>query len=252
MTVVNYLHFSGRYSKPAASVEHDVNELVKKHSLLSFTEFEIDTRERALNTPGFHLAHIENKNMSGEDGEAVLARKEEWDLLYSDAPLLTNERYVREGGATTPQLRCLRVILRHHPTGKIVALLVTHLPAHVQGHGGFYQTIVQQRVTVYREGVKGLKRVKRDTKKRWRPNEFIVTSDWNLDIKQAWVRAFLKMSFPSLHPNFSAPYPSLGSLGNRIIDITLTTMKVRKPGRILQGFPSSDHRPVETVLEFNQ
>ena len=136
-------------------------------------------------------------------------------------------------------------MLRHKKTGRKVLVSVVHLPSNVEGdwRDGAY------RVFVWRDAQKNWKRIINDLRKQ-HGGKVMYVADWNLNFKRLRFRALMKTLYPTLKLTWKPPFGAAGTHHKRIIDATVTNMRIVQKARLIRDDNSSDHRPYLEELDF--
>jgi hypothetical protein len=142
------------------------------------------------------------------------------------------------------------------------------MPAHVEGHGGWRTTEFkwQARKNAYLSSLGNWGGHVADLVNKHKPDMTLVVADWNLNLKQDWVRALIRNSFagytcmwqrfPTTGGSLDGgPVGPLGAKGidsaDRIIDGTLGRfVRVWIEPNLMARVSSSDHRPYKEGFEF--
>jgi hypothetical protein len=78
----------------------------------------------------------------------------------------------------------------------------------------------------------------------------VIDGDWNLDVRRPVVRRFFATFFPRLH--WTHDRHTRGTHGNRLIDGTLTNLRVVQPARTLTRMDGFDHAATLTILALDK
>lgn len=238
--MINHLHSSGKNDRALSKVQEALQEYAEVADLITLTEQQ--RRSKAdLSMPGWEVT---KKAGPGDGDPAVLTDRRVWKVVRVWIDKLS-DREQRRGPGGPPPPHALTVLLEHRKNGKRLLVSVVHLPSHVQGdwRENAY------RVRLWRECVKEWKR-KVNRRRRIFKAKVMFIADWNLDIKKRWVRAVLKFYFPALRLTWRKPFPGRGTHHRRIIDATMTNLRVKKKAKLFRDDDSSDHRPYEETLDF--
>lgn len=239
--MINHLHSSGKYDRNLLTVRKALFDYAEAGAdLITLTEQQFRS-VNDLYLPGWGVA---KRSGPGDGDPAILMNLLYWKTVKVWVDQLS-EKEQRRGPGGPPPPHALTVLLKHRKTGEQLLVSVAHLPSHVQGdwRDNAY------RVRLWRECVKKWKR-KVNRRRRIYKAKTMFVADWNLDIKKAWVRAVLKFYFPALRLTWRKPFPPYGTHYNRIIDATMTNLKVKRKAKLFKDDSSSDHRPYDEVLDF--
>jgi hypothetical protein len=154
------------------------------------------------------------------------------------------------------------VFLKHTETGHKLMVSVTHMPAHVEGAGGWRTTENkwQARKNAYMSSMTNWSTHVRGLELKHKPDSIMVVADWNLNLKETWVRDYMRNAWGTQYKQAWQRYPTEGgsmsggavaplgapgkSQGDRIIDGTLYKgLKVDHEPNLMARVSSSDHRP---------
>lgn len=119
---------------------------------------------------------------------------------------------------------------------------VSHLPSSVQGADGFNNE--DQRVRAWKSDATEWARVVEDLRNQFSGLDAVfVVADWNLDMNKAWCRAQVEDRFHGLKLSYKKDSSDRGTLDNRVIDATLSSVKPTKYAVVLGNTVASDHNP---------
>lgn len=238
--MIKHIHSSGKNDRSLASVKKALSLYATAANLITLTEQQ--HRDSVdLWMPGWEVV---KQTGPGAGDPAVLIRSDDWEVERVWVDKLSDKEQ-RRGPGGPPPAHALTVLLGHRKTRKTLIVSVAHLPSHVQGdwRDNAY------RVKLWRECVKGWRSKVEPRRKRYGA-KIAYIADWNLDIKKAWVRAVLRGYFPGLKLTWKKPFPNDGTHHKRIIDATLTNLRVKRKAVLVRDDDSSDHRPYQDVLDF--
>ena len=253
MSTLGYVHHSGRYNRTGADLGA---ALVAQASLpgvsvIGVTETARKARDHgardALAAIGWAYAHPEY----AECGVAYDARR--FTRVHARVVQVSNVRTWSHDGKLRAPFTVLFVLLREDATGLTYLVTVGHTPSHVATRRGWYRN---HRARQHRDGLKGWRHALTYFRRHWRPTGGVVLSvDLNLDLRQRWVRTYLRASFPGLTLVQDSGY--VHTHDTRCIDAVLVDRRLR-PRRWFRGrrirvvsAKDSDHRSIITRLARN-
>lgn len=215
------LHASGLHSTSNADVRAWVAGQIKAHAPAYLTHTEAGRHRSALTLhDGYGVVHPRGDEGQAEcaiqyrlDGPARIGTG--WPIRLSSLPI------PRRSGdfcyATYAEFED-----HHH--------LAIHLPSGVEGPGGLLDN---EQARVYRDAIGGLRRFVAGL-----GGPVIISADWNLDLRQPWVKDYLRTHFPDFTPT-AIPVAG-GTHGKRFIDFSLVR-GFTAVGDVIAN-PTSDHR----------
>lgn len=213
--------------------------------LLTITEVDAPARSKQIAERGWGYV-VGNK--SPRDESSVAWRKSKFNMIYGRTHRLTKRTYLNDRGWRTAPPYGTFVVLETE--GKKILVGVTHFPWGVVREilAGKKKTQV---ALSFASQYAGFKRVANRLAKRYDADAVLLTADWNIDIKSVAVRTWFKATAPTYKVNWKAPYPRAGTLGRRLIDISLLRGRIRVKGspRVLAHDESSDHTPFAQNIE---
>lgn len=228
---------SGRWDKPAALMVKALTDSMEHSNITHLTEVAGKQRAPALKAAckkhDWALAHAGARPL----GEcAVVADKTVWSM-YSWEPYEIGP----DLGPGSIEVAVVAV-LDHVESGIRLLTTEAHLPATVEG----VWSKKTPRVLAYRKCIVEWKKVIKAAESKHHPDAVIITADWNLDLHKAWVRAWVKVTFPGY--SLVKEIPKRGShgaaLNGRLIDWCLTKNVKDATLDVLDGDGSSDHKRV--------
>lgn len=224
-------------------------------SLITLTEVNTPSRIHTLMEKGWgHYAG--GKGSGGGDDGAIAWKKEIWHRKEAFARKLTAVRYTRAlANKPGPHVWSCNVLLKHVRTEKTLLVSVTHMPAHIQGHWKHPGTDEwKARKEAYTDSMHQWSDGVANQINRWSPDGVLVVADWNLNLKDQWVREYLGQHWNKkcgLRRAWTDFPTSGGSLeGNRIIDGSYYGgMEVTGEPELGARVRSSDHRPFKETFK---
>lgn len=238
--MIKHIHSSGRYDRSPASVARAVRQYAKVCNLITLTEMQDRERSNALKMDGWTVTKFYGP---GDGDPALVSKDSDWIVIQKWSHQLSKYEQRRGPGGPRPP-HSLTVLLRHRESNKKLLVSVVHLPSHVEGNwfDRFYW-----RVFVWK-----------DCHKHWKENmirlrrshnaKVMMVADWNLNFKRLVFRRLVKRLHPDLTLTWRKPFPRGGTHKRRIIDATLTNLRVLHKARLIEDDASSDHRPYREVL----
>jgi hypothetical protein len=265
-TEFTHIHCSSRFDRPAAQLESDMDDWMAVASLVTVTEINNDQRAGTLREKGW--GYYNAKHGDGADECGIAWRLDTWGRMAADVTKLTNQQYFRLDGRVAEPIWCCSVVLRRVDTGHRMLVSVTHMPAHVEGKGGWRTTEYkwQARKNAYLSSLQNWGQRIRALITQHKPDMIMVVADWNLNLKQNWVRDLIRHNFTGFTQAWQRFPTTGGSLGggpvaplgapgvdyaDRIIDGTLIAGgAVTVEPNLMARVASSDHRPYREGLAF--
>lgn len=223
-------HLSSRWDRPGSALRRSVRALARSRDLLSLTEVGDAARAKALTLEAGELGFDVHQGTRLPEC-AILSRLEVWEAVRVKAFQVGPD--LGPGGPVV----FLLGLFRHRETGLLFLFGTFHFPASVEGTW----RAKGARVRAYLAAVLAARRIVRAWIRTYHPHGAMLLGDWNLSAFLAWVRAYLKATFPKWR------LPSLGNRGShgpRLIDFPLTWRMIAVAFRVLPNDGSSDHDPV--------
>lgn len=249
MTTFRHTHASLRFSRSVKATLKALAWHRERCDLLTVTEIGNPNKADVLEgVPGW--GSFRGRGPGRETG--VTWDKSVWQLVAEplSVPIAT-ETYRRKNGDRMPLRRAPVVHLRHRASGRDLFVLAVHLPSSVEGVGGLSGKA--DRVAAYESALQGLGEVVDEILDAWPDAALLVSGDWNLNLRRAWVRDLLEGStgLVSLWDDLES-LPSRGWRPGtkRIIDGSLGFDLTLRRGWIWAKRPASDHRPIHNVVAF--
>jgi hypothetical protein len=246
---IDHLHTSGRFDRSPQSVRDDLALWLRDGAvnLITATEFAGRSRIAVLRElPGWEVYN--GTERPGADDCAVVWRKDRWILVHSASKVVSTRKSYRTNGRLIPPQRVTEVLLLDRLTGRTLYVSVSHLSAHVEVSGGIRDSL---RGKVWRDATRNWARHQRQIQRQWQPTGRLLVADWNVNWKRPWFRAYVATILPAFRARWHHPWPTQGTLGNRIIDVALFTWRrLWSAGKawILSRHESSDHRAFRQQL----
>lgn len=262
-----HIHCSSRFDRSAASLESDLDHWMADSSLVTLTEISSNMRAATMREKGW--GYFNAKKSDGQDECGIAWKLDTWHQTHHVTCRLNNDAYYRLDGRPADPVVSSTVNLKRVDTGHRLMVSVTHMPAHVEGFGGWRTTEYkwQARKNAYLSSLKNWGVHIADLERKHSPDMVMVVADWNLNLKQDWVRDLIRNNFgenfkqawkrfPTSGGSLSGgPIAPLGAPGvdyaDRIIDGTIFHGgKAWFEPNLLARVNSSDHRPYKEGFEF--
>lgn len=249
--MIHHLHTSGRFDRTPQSVRDDLEVWLRDDlvNLITATEFGKNTRRDVIaNLPGWDMYNGVEK--PGGDDCLVAWKDDRFDLLKKQSTIISTKKSYRTNGSLIPPQRVTDVLLYDKKARRTLYVSVSHLSSHVEVEGGIRNSL---RGAVWRDATRNWARHQRQVKKLWQPTGRMLVADWNVDWKKAWFREYVHVIMPAFRSGWRKPYPARGTLGSRIIDLTIfhrRRLGLEKPAWLLRRHESSDHRAYREILRW--
>lgn len=263
----NHIHCSSRFDRTPASLEHDLDDWMDECSLITLTEVAKDSRASTMREKGW--SYYNARRDTGADECAIGWSNEYWSRGWAGARKLTNTRFYNLVGTPCRPIYSATTMLKRRSSGHKLLVSVTHMPAHVEGpyHWRTSAYAWQARKKAYLEALRSWNTHISAQVRQRNPDAVMIVSDWNLSLKEDWVRDLLRDRFDGYKHAWQR-FPTTGSsltqeggstawhpLGNsdhdRIIDGTLYKgLKVTREPNLMPRVRSSDHRPYKEGFRF--
>jgi hypothetical protein len=242
-----HIHCSSRFDRSAASLEADMDDWMAHSSLITVTEVRRDQKAATLREAGW--AHYNSPLGNNADVCAIAWKTSTWHRKDAFVRKLSSVRYVRAlANKPGPPTYACNAVLKHVVTDQTLLVSVTHMPAHLEGHWAHPGTDAwRARKQAYTDAMHGWSNLVLALERRYRPAGVLVVADWNLNLKEQWVRDYMaghwtKAGLRRAWVHFPTAGGSLG--GNRIIDGSYYGgLSVTGGPDLMPRVRSSDHRP---------
>jgi len=245
---LRHVHSSSRYDRSVASLIQAAKRYKFFADIITWTEVEHQHRELALHEALPNWRHITgDKSYANDCG--ISFRPNRFGLKFFDHDRATDSRYPNVKGMLRDPAYATYAVLEDLETGDVVVVAVVHLASSVEGDLRIKR--ITKRTISWTTGFIGVKRRANRLKKAWKADGVMLVADWNVDFKQAWVRALVKAMAPSYRVTWTDPNSVEGGThGRRLIDATLLRgrLAVRGSARLMRDDKSSDHRPYRERL----
>lgn len=256
-----HIHCSSRFDRSAESLEADLDTWMQSASLITLTEIDNDRRASRMAEKGWN--YFNSKLNNGQDNCGMCWDTSVWVKKRTHVAQLENVRYQTLSHHTSPFVWAISVLLGSRVDDSTLMVSLTHLPAHIQGRGGFANPRGPEdqewraRKLAYTTAMTTWSSTTKVLVKSWKPSATMCVADFNLDLKVKWVRDYLKDHWDSTGLQLAwRDFNSLGTSidgGSRVIDGTLYKgMKLDQKPRIMKSVRSSDHRPYTESFELGK
>ncbi len=229
-------HCSGHHA--ADRFQWDVldSTVDRRADVAGFTERRVRSRQAGWRS---FVPSLEGYDYAAEC--AITWRNSAFELIGSGAEQVTTKTFRRGNGATRPGVWATWVVLAD-VDGNEYLRIVAHLPSSVQN--GKRWSGKAARVVAWADAARGLRRLRRRLRRRFKVDEVTISADFNIDLtKRAW-RRVVTAAIGNRRSRVLAP--DAGTFGRRGIDGYVSTMRgeVEVAGDVA-GF---DHRPTFVTL----
>ena len=263
----NHIHCSSRFDRSAESLEASLDRWMQDCSLITLTEVRRNYRAATMREKGW--AHFNSKKDNASDDCAIVWKTEYWSRGLAVTRKLNNRAYYELSGRRCADIHSASVVLRRKSSGHKMLVSVTHMPAHIEGAHGWRSDAAhfRARKAAYLSSLANWNTHLDNLERRVRPDATLVVADWNLSLKEHWVRNLLHDRFGQEYRQAWTLFPTdggsldggpLGPLGapgksnhDRIIDGSVYKgLKVTHHPRLMPRDRSSDHRPYKESFRF--
>jgi hypothetical protein len=263
----HHIHCSSRFDRSAASLDSDITDWQTKSSLITMTEVEDDHRAAQLRAQGWGYYNCMNGPYAA-DG-AIGWDSTKWKRLHGSVRKLEKALYQRPYSGRFTHIYSVTVVLRRVDTGHKLLVSVTHFPAHIEGAGGWRTDLArwQGRKAAYLTALGNWSTHVNNQMAKQHVDGALLVADWNLNLKEHWVRNTIMDRFGSNWHMAWQAFPTAGgsmqggpvaplgapgvSSGDRIFDGSLYRgLKVDTPPNLMARVRSSDHRPYQERFTF--
>jgi hypothetical protein len=245
--VFTHIHSSSRFDRSAASLEADLDVWMADSSLITLTEMRQDYRAAMLAEKGWR--HFVSKTGNNADNCGIAWEAGVWHRKEAWVRKLSSKRWIREQARKPgPPMWATNALLKHVVTGRTLLVSVSHLPNGIQGHWKNPGTDEwAARKAVYTDSMHHWSDLILSLERRHKPDAALIVADWNLNLKEHWVRDYLhshwkKCGLKRAWVHFPTAGGSLG--GNSMIDGSYYGgLEVTDGPHLMARVRSSDHRP---------
>lgn len=246
MPAFYHVHHSGLWDASAAHWGVAVARACRAASVVSLTE---TTVFKPSGPKGWHAYHGESR--PGANEATILWDGDVWEAVGRGfAVPLSKTPFALGKGTIRPRVHAIGQVLRHRTSGRVVVFLVVHTPSAVEGAGRLVAGA--RRANAYRETLAGLSRLRRSLRKAHPDAAFVISGDWNLNLRLRWAKALLRTAMPGVRSSWRR-MPKDGTHGPRVIDDARHTRRLTTRGSILlPRVPTFDHTPVLTLFRFGK
>lgn len=245
-----HIHCSSRFDRSAASLETALDGWMADSSLITLTEVATGNRAARLREKGW--GHWVASEGGRSDDAGIAWEKKTWRSQEHWA------RKLHRGFQGLPAgLWCSDVLLKHTGSGHTLIVSCSHLPAHVNGPGGFVNIrnepaqVWAARKEAYQQAMTAWSVHVRDIMRRKRPNALLVCGDFNVSFKDNWFRDYMNQHWKDLDlalawKHFPTEGGTLG--GSRIIDGSWYHGMSTEGAVLMAHTGASDHRPYKETF----
>lgn len=248
-----HIHCSSRWDRPASALEKDLDNWMQHSSIVTLTELTNNRNAATLREKGWD--YFNSKLNNGQDDVGIAWKTSIWKRKRGWTVKLTNIQFFLRNHRPAEPVYAATVLLKHATSGHEVLVSCAHLPAHVEGAGGWRTTEYKwkARKDAYIQSHVNWSGAVRQYVKETKPDSVLVVADYNLNLKEAWVRQFLQSHWAAADLKLAwTHFPGEGgTFDNRIIDGTMYRgLKIVDQPDILGNVASSDHRPYRESFKF--
>lgn len=239
-TLFNHTHGSGRYDRSPATLLAAVTHYIDAGcSLITVTEVSKEAREAALRTAAQNKGwKVITGDKGGMDDAGIMWDTKVFTLVTGGTHVLSGYTYGGKGGGV---VYAAWAVLNDKNNHKLL-VLVAHQASGVERDGGLKGGIY--RVRKWRKDTVALKHLWNRLADEHKPTGIIVTCDWNVNIKRWYFRSLFKRMYPGMTLVPHKPWPTIGTLGTRLIDFSFVRGTIKGHHVIVHPQnSSSDHRP---------
>jgi hypothetical protein len=243
-----HYHCSSRFDRSADALETDLDAWMADSSLITLTEVDQNSKRAAMAEKGWRFHNARDSAGPGADEAAILWKVAVWHRKQVAVRRLISVRQ-QSKLAHKPQrpIWAASAVLKHAVSDQTLLVSVSHLPAHIQGNYPAGHDAWAARKVAYTTAMSTWSEHVLALQRRHHPDAVLVCADWNLNLKEDWVREYLHHHWArcGLRPAWTDFPTSGGSIGgNRIIDGSYYDgMKVAAEPDLGYRVRSSDHRP---------
>lgn len=220
-------------------------------SLITVTEVTNNNRSAKLAEKGWRYFNAKDDQGRDADNCAIAWRTDTWHRRTGKILRLSNNTFDRTFGLQNLYIYACTVVLTH-ANGQRLLVSVAHPPAHIEGPGGFKTTTQGwlARKNAYLSALKNWSRHVSDMQRKQQVDATLIVADWNLNLKDNWVRALLKEHWGDYKLSWKHFPTEGGSLGGqRIIDGSLYRGMSTDGAELMARSASSDHRPFRETFD---
>lgn len=230
-------HLSGRFDRAPKRLRNQVKaSLAAGSTIIKSTEVDRRPRAKALRS----IKGTRTLRAPGTKGEtAILFDRSVFKARKWGHQMISPPFGKRRGVMLT------WAVLEHRETGALGLETVAHYHSNVES--GFRAKAGW--ALEHRRAVAEARRLHKRLRRIWRKSGEPFSwenhsADFNLNLRRAWVRSWVRSAWPGLKPVPKKHTPKQGSHGNRLIDWFLTRGIKKRRMTVLKKHPASDHRGV--------
>lgn len=237
-----HVHSSGRFDESAAAFRLAVLMYAALCVALTVTEVDRNARARVLQMPGWNGTWGDK---GPRDDCGITTKKSDLTVIHEETWTLSHRRYVNERHELADTTEAAFQVCQDVETGEPVLLGSVHTPhEHLVLAEQLRTNHVHTDVALaYVDIVDGYFRRARELMHEYKIRHAALSGDWNLDFRQAWVRAWFAKHHPAWTLNWDPKHlPAKGTHGREIIDATfLFGLVVVGQPRLVKRDPKDDH-----------
>lgn len=240
-----HIHCSSRFDRSPASLEYDLDNWMQHSSVITLTEVVNNNRAARIAEKGWSYYNAKDDQGRDADNCAVAWRTDIWKRRIGKVLRLSNNTFDRVYGLQNLYIWASTVVLTHD-SGHRLLVSVSHPPAHIEGPNGF-KTAGEgwaARKKAYLTALTNWSTHVEDISRKQQVDGRLIVADWNLNLKDKWVRDMLKQHWGAEYHLGWKHFPTEGSRDSaRIIDGSLYWNMSTDGAELMPRVRSSDHRP---------
>lgn len=219
-----HIHCSSRFDRSAAELEEDLDQWMEKAQIITLTEVSNNRQASRMREKGWEYANA--KQHDGQDECGIAWDLTHWTRTQGWVVKLSNHRYYELNGRPAKPVYALTVLLRRKKSKHKMLVSVAHLPEAVEGDQGWNTEEARWRARkeAYISSNVNWKQAISKCVRQVKPHAVMITADWNLNLKEYWVRDFLqsKWGMTDLELAWKVfPTESSSFQANKLLDGTL-------------------------------
>lgn len=237
---IDHIHASGRFDQSARLLESSLVSYRKKASVISVTEVDDNARARLLKDDDWGGVY---GNKGPRDDCGLTWDKAVWEKVWAGTITVSPKTYVNDRGWKVDTTEAAYAVLRHKATGQIGVFGSVHTPHGMQTELRA-EKVRSDVALAYVSITRGFRREAQRLMRKYNATFQVLSGDWNLNVRQLWVRAWFAtyMKSVGLKMNWKPPYPVRGTHGKEIIDASLYKgLTLLGKSVVLANQPGDDH-----------
>jgi hypothetical protein len=252
-THFTHIHCTSRNDRSAAVLETDLDTWMADSSLITLTEVDSGRRAASLREKGWGYWCARQPGGQSDDA-GICWWKGMWHERDHWVRKLTG-RYQGPGGYVNG-IYATSVLLHHVGANQRLLVSVTHLPSGVEGAGDqhWVGNAWAERKQAYNRSMTNWSQHVRQLCRSKKPHALLLVADFNLDLKDKWVRDYLQQHWAVLDLRSGwQEFPSAGTSldGDRMIDGSYMHGLSTLGARLLPRVNSASHRPFTEYLQLD-